>query len=490
VVGRRLAHARALPLPTAQRGKGLVLLDGTTRANAGVSLGEMVRVSAVAAPAAKRVLLGLGPGSPRLGPELLRRALAGTPVAEGDTLRISLSARRETTARVAATEPSPGPVVIDAQTEIETRRGASGRPDSAAIRYDDLGGLARVVARIREVVELPMRHPEAFERLGIDPPKGVLLVGPPGAGKTMIARAVAAESGATFLAVNGPEIVDRYYGASEQALRGVFARARENAPAIVFIDGIDAIAPKRDSPSGEKQVERRMVAQLLTLLDGLEGRGQVIVIAATNQAEALDPALRRPGRFDREIRVDPPDRLGRREILAVHCRTMPLAPDVDLDALAEATMGYVAADLAALCREAAMAALRRAGLPDPAAPQRDTEKPRRHGSRFHGGADAGHADRAARGLRRTSAPELGRCRRPLRAAGDAHMRRDLPIARPSPPRALRGAACAGRAACGSPGHGQDTGRPRPRSGSGGGLHLRARPRASVALAGRLGAGVA
>jgi len=189
----------------------------------------------------------------------------------------------------------------------------------------------------------------------------------------MIARAVAAESGATFIAVNGPEIVDRYYGASEQALRGVFARARDSAPAIVFIDEIDAIAPKRDSLSGEKQVERRMVAQLLTLLDGLDGRGEVIVIAATNQPDALDPALRRPGRFDREIRVDPPDRPGRREILAVHCRTMPLAPDVDLEALAEVTTGYVGADLAALCREAAMAALRRAGLHDPAAPRPDTE---------------------------------------------------------------------------------------------------------------------
>ena len=373
VAGRGLAHARALPLPPAQRGKGLVLLDGTTRANAGVSLGEMVRVSAVSASPARRVSLMLGPGAPRLGAELLRRALAGTPVAEGDTLRLALSARSETTVRVAATEPSPGPVVIDAQTEIETRRGASGRPDPAAIRYDDLGGLARVVARIREVVELPLRHPEAFERLGIDPPKGVLLVGPPGTGKTMIARAVAAESGATFIAVNGPEIVDRYYGASEQALRGVFARARDSAPAIVFIDEIDAIAPKRDLLSGEKQVERRMVAQLLTLLDGLDGRGEVIVIAATNQPDALDPALRRPGRFDREIRVDPPDRPGRREILAVHCRTMPLAPDVDLEALAEATTGYVGADLAALCREAAMAALRRAGLHDPAAPRPDTE---------------------------------------------------------------------------------------------------------------------
>jgi transitional endoplasmic reticulum ATPase len=373
VSGRGVAHARALPLPPAQRGKGLILLDGTTRANAGISLGDTVRVTAVHAAPARKVSLTLGAAAPRLGPELLRRALSGTPVAEGDTLRLALSAGREATVRVAATEPAAGPVIIDAATVIDARRGTQGRPDPAAIRYDDLGGLGRVVERIREVVELPMRHPEAFERLGIDPPKGVLLVGPPGTGKTMIARAVAAESGATFIAVNGPEIVDRYYGASEQALRAVFSRARESAPAIVFIDEIDAIAPKRDALSGEKQVERRMVAQLLTLLDGLDGRGEVIVIAATNQADALDPALRRPGRFDREIRVDPPDSAGRLEILAVHCRTMPLAADVDLEALAAVTTGHVGADLAALCREAAMAALRRAGLHDPATPKPDTE---------------------------------------------------------------------------------------------------------------------
>jgi transitional endoplasmic reticulum ATPase len=211
------------------------------------------------------------------------------------------------------------------------------------------------------VVELPLRNRAAFDHLGITPPRGVLLVGPPGTGKTLIARAVAAESGAYFIAINGPEIVDRYYGASEQALRAHFEKARKNAPAIIFIDEIDAIAPKRQALSGEKQVERRIVAQLLTLMDGLAGRGDVVVLAATNLPDSLDPALRRPGRFDREIRVDPPDRIGRREILVVHSRAMPLDADVDLDVLAGATHGHVGADLAALCREAGIAALRRAG---------------------------------------------------------------------------------------------------------------------------------
>ena len=218
-----------------------------------------------------------------------------------------------------------------------------------------------MVARLREVVELPLRNRAAFDHLGITPPRGVLLVGPPGTGKTMIARAVAAESGAHFIAINGPEIVDRYYGASEQQLRAHFETARRHAPAIIFIDEIDAIAPKRDALSGEKQVERRIVAQLLTLMDGLTGRGDVVVLAATNLPDSLDPALRRPGRFDREIRVDPPDRTGRREILAVHSRAMPLGADVDLEALASVTHGHVGADLAALCREAGVAALRRAG---------------------------------------------------------------------------------------------------------------------------------
>ena len=303
----------------------------------------------------------LAGGAARLPDAVLRRALASLPLAAGDRLRLPLVGGREADLLVAALDPA-GPAFVTADTRI-AREPAPRDPAAAgeSLRYEDLGGLGAVVARIREVVELPLRDRAAFDHLGITPPRGVLLVGPPGTGKTLIARAVAAESGAHFIAINGPEIVDRYYGASEQQLRAHFETARRNAPAIIFIDEIDAIAPKREALSGEKQVERRIVAQLLTLMDGLTGRGDVVVLAATNLPDSLDPALRRPGRFDREIRVDPPDRGGRREILAVHSRAMPLAADVDLDALAAATHGHVGADLAALCREAGVAALRRGG---------------------------------------------------------------------------------------------------------------------------------
>jgi len=223
--------------------------------------------------------------------------------------------------------------------------------------YEDIGGLHEAIQRIREMVELLLRHPEVFRRLGIDPPKGVLLYGPPGCGKTLLARAVANESEANFYAINGPEIMSKFYGESEARLRNIFMEAEKNAPSIIFIDEIDAIAPKRSEVTGE--VERRVVAQLLALMDGLKGRGNVIVIAATNRPEALDPALRRPGRFDREIEIGIPDKQGRFEILQIHTRGMPLADDVDLKKLAEITHGYTGADLAALCREAAMKALRR-----------------------------------------------------------------------------------------------------------------------------------
>ncbi len=355
VRGKRLAHARALPLPPEARGRGEARMDGVLRGNAQAGLGETVEITPAAAPA---TATRIGLACPlRLPEATLRLALERVPVSAGDEVRLRLLGGREASLRVTTTEP-PGPVLGGAATRIETRHEAAG---AHAVRYEDLGGLDRVLERIREVVELPLRQPQAFEHLGITPPKGVLLCGPPGTGKTLIARAVAQESGAHFIAVNGPEIMDRYYGASEGALRKVFEEARARAPSIIFIDEIDAIAPKRDGLSGEKQVERRVVAQLLTLMDGLAGRGEVMVLAATNLPDSIDPALRRPGRFDREIRIDPPDRAGRRAILAVHSRAMPLAPDVDLDALAQATHGHVGADLAALCREAALAALRRAG---------------------------------------------------------------------------------------------------------------------------------
>jgi transitional endoplasmic reticulum ATPase len=357
ITGTRTAHARALPLPSAERGAGRIALDGMARGNAGAAIGEMVTVgSAGPLPRATELVLA---GAADLPPLLaLGRALDGLPLAVGDTLRLPLPGGRDAALAVRALAPG-SPALAEAATRIRLEGGAPPATDS--VRYEDLGGLARVVERVREVVELPLRNREAFARLGIAPPRGVLLVGPPGTGKTMIARAVATESRASFHALAGPEIMDRYYGASEGALREAFAAARKSAPAILFIDEIDAIAPRREALSGEKQVERRVVAQLLTLMDGLGARGELVVLAATNLADSLDPALRRPGRFDREIRVDPPDAAGRREILAVHSRAMPLAADVDLGALAGATPGHVGADLAALCREAGIAALRRAG---------------------------------------------------------------------------------------------------------------------------------
>jgi transitional endoplasmic reticulum ATPase len=354
IAGSRTTFARALPLRPQDRGRRLLLIDGVTRGNAGLAIGEPATVTAGPAGVTARLLTLDGA---RLPPAVLRRALAGIPLCAGDRYRLPLVGGREVALHVVAVQPD-GPAFADAATTIS---GAATEAAPGEVRYEDLGGLSRVVEQIREVVELPLRNPAAFDHLGITPPKGVLLVGPPGTGKTMIARAVAAESRAHFIAVNGPEIVDRFYGASEQALRRVFETARKQAPAVIFIDELDAIAPKRDALSGEKQVERRIVAQLLTLMDGLADRGEVVVLAATNLPDNIDPALRRPGRFDREIRVDPPDRAGRREILGVHSRAMPLDADVDLDVLAEATHGHVGADLAAVCREAAVAALRRAG---------------------------------------------------------------------------------------------------------------------------------
>jgi len=353
LTGARTTHVRALP----RRGQpGHVALDGATRGNLGLGLGDAV--AARAAPdAAIATRLALAGG--RMPDAAIRRALDGVPLQVGDTHRIPLVGGREASLRVAAITP-PGPALLGAASEITFDKD-NAAPPAQGIRYDEIGGLSRVLDRVREVVELPLRNRAAFEALGIAPPRGVLLCGPPGTGKTLIARAVATETGAHFIAINGPEIIDKYYGASEQQLRAIFAEAQKHAPAIIFIDELDAIAPKREALSGDKQVERRIVAQLLTLMDGLSGRGDVVVLAATNLPDSLDPALRRPGRFDREIRIDPPDRLGRREILAVHSRAMPLGPDVDLDALAGATPGHVGADLAALCREAAMAALRREG---------------------------------------------------------------------------------------------------------------------------------
>jgi transitional endoplasmic reticulum ATPase len=361
ITGRRTTVAKAMRTYVKDAGRGTIELDTVTRSNAGTRPNDTVTVRRVASQAAARLVLqptsALAPGSGPADPRELRRLLHGVPVIAGDKVRIASTDFRAQDFLVAATEPE-GPVVVDGSTAIEVASGEGVIRRGRKVGYRDIGGLGPELDQIREVIELPLRFPEVFEHLGIDPPKGVLLHGPPGTGKTLIARAVANETNAHFVHINGPEIVHRYYGDSEAHLRELFQEARDHAPSIVFFDEIDAIAPKREDVFGE--VEKRVVAQLMALMDGLESRGQVVVIAATNIPDALDPALRRPGRFDREIRIRVPDKQGRLEILRIHTRDMPLTPDVDLARFAEITHGYVGADLEAFCREAAMIALRRA----------------------------------------------------------------------------------------------------------------------------------
>jgi len=358
IEGSKVTAAIAWPSYSSDYGKNLIRIDGYTRRNAGVAIDDTVRVwKGVAKPAKKVVFSPTEPIQLLGGEQYLKRLLEGRPLVRGDRVTINVFGSLIDLV-VTAVNPVADAVIVGGDTEIEiSEKPVTEERKVPRVTYEDIGGLKDAIQKIREMVELPLRHPELFRHLGIDPPKGVLLYGPPGTGKTLLAKAVANESNAHFISISGPEIMSKYYGESEKRLREIFEEAEKNAPSIIFIDELDSIAPNRNEVTGE--VERRVVAQLLALMDGLKGRGEVIVIGATNRPEAIDPALRRPGRFDREIEIGVPDREGRKEILLIHTRNMPLADDVDLDRLADITHGFVGADLAALVREAAMAALRR-----------------------------------------------------------------------------------------------------------------------------------
>jgi len=368
ISGKKETAAVVWRAPIQDENKDIIRIDGITRKNAEVSIGDRVEVEKVVPKPADRI--NISPAIKDL-PHLqfangidnfIKKSLLKRPIHKGDTLIIQGIALMGSQLPfvVSSTKPA-GIVQVNVETQIKISKEPIHEDIVSRVAYEDIGGLKDELARVREIIELPLKHPELFDRLGIKPPKGVLLHGPPGTGKTLIAKAVATESGASFFSIQGPEIMNKYYGQTEENLRNRFQEASENLPAIIFIDEIDSIAPKRDEVKGE--VERRVVAQLLTLMDGLEEKGRLIVIAATNRVDHIDGALRRPGRFDREIEIGVPDRASRVEILQVHTRNMPLAKDVSLEELADLTHGFVGADLAALSREGAMKALGRF-LPD------------------------------------------------------------------------------------------------------------------------------
>jgi len=388
IYGKRKTAAIVVDSYPDDKDLAIIRMDGLIRRNAKASMGEYVEVTKVEVKEAGRVVLApTQKGVQMVIPgNILQRNILGRALTKGDIISVNSQSRMKETGDplfdkmignllemtpfslgemrfiVVSTSPQ-GIIRVSSGTEIEVRTQYSESEENeiAGITYEDVGGLKDKIQIVREIIELPLKHPEIFDRLGISPPKGVLLYGPPGTGKTLIAKAVSSESHAHFKSINGPEIMSKFYGQSEENLRNMFKDAETNAPAIIFIDEIDAIAPKRSEVTGE--VERRVVAQLLALMDGLKSREKIIVIAATNRINAIDEALRRPGRFDREIEIGVPDKNGRKEVLQIHTRAMPLTDDVDLNILASKTHGFVGADLEALCKEAAMASLRRL-LPD------------------------------------------------------------------------------------------------------------------------------
>jgi len=377
IIGKK--NTAAILFPNSEEQPEVIRIDGLTRRNAGVGIGEYVQIRKCNYSIANKVVLSLIQSDLQLSSssKQIKLNLLNKPLKSGDIINVSGSniAKKEQEGpykelkemmpffkaptvsigevRFAVIETEPkGIVQVQNSTNIEIREGFVATNSLGLVTtYDDIGGLGNVIQRVREMVELPLKHPELFQRVNIDPPKGVLLHGPPGTGKTLLARAVSQESNATFITINGPEIMSKFYGASEERLRKIFKEAEEKAPSIIFIDEIDSIAPKRENVTGE--VERRVVAQLLSLLDGLKGRGRIIVIGATNRVNSIDEALRRPGRFDREIELGVPDADGRKEILQIHTRGMPLGESVSIDEYARLTHGFVGADLMAVAREAA-----------------------------------------------------------------------------------------------------------------------------------------
>jgi transitional endoplasmic reticulum ATPase len=355
--GKRRTVAKCLPLYPSDEGKGIVRVDGLVRNNAGVAIGDTVVVRKIKAVPAEKVIVAPLEAIPPIDERYLADALESVPLIKGDNVMVPYFGGR-LTFQVIGVTPVADSVLVTQKTIFHiAEKGSALRGGTAQVAYEDIGGLKEEIQKVREMIELPLRHPEIFEKLGIEAPKGILLHGPPGTGKTLLAKAVASESNAHFISISGPEIMSKFYGESEARLREIFKEAKEKAPSIIFIDEIDSIAPKREEVTGE--VERRVVSQLLSVMDGLEARGKVIVIAATNRPNAIDPALRRPGRFDREIEIKVPDKRGRLEILQIHTHNMPLDPNVDQHRVAAVTHGFVGADLEYLCKEAAMKCLRR-----------------------------------------------------------------------------------------------------------------------------------
>ena len=356
IKGKRRTVAKCLPLYPSDEGKGIIRIDGLGRNNSGIAIGDTITVRKIKAVAAEKVVVAPLEAIPPIDERYLADALESVPLIKGDNVMVPYFGGR-LTFQVIGVTPAADAVLVTQKTVFHIAEKGETLRGVPQVTYEDIGGLTDEIKKVREMIELPLRHPEIFEKLGIEAPKGVLLYGPPGTGKTLLAKAVANESNAHFISISGPEIMSKFYGESEARLREIFKEAKEKAPSIIFVDEIDSIAPKREEVTGE--VERRVVSQMLSLMDGLEARGKVIVISATNRPNAIDPALRRPGRFDREIEIKVPDKKGRKDILAIHSRNMPLSEDVNVDKISGVSHGYVGADLEYLCKEAAMKCLRR-----------------------------------------------------------------------------------------------------------------------------------